>query len=219
MISKNQGLGVEVFGRNTCNFWNIQQAMQAGKAYEAARKSAVISAVQRALSSYGIQASVNASVVWGDIPQWGPNWLILIYPSQDYAVDENAVAKSIYEAVVTTEAGQIISGCAISWQPYSEYTRPFVVPISPFFKYTVEAAKWAGVIAGGLLAWYLFGPAAGAVVSLAGTFLLRPSPLSNYLPSLPQLGTYLGIALLVGGALYLGFILLSRRQVVVIKEG
>jgi hypothetical protein len=162
---------------------------------------------------------VNASVVWGDIPQWGPNWLIIIYPSQDYAVDENAVAKSIYEAVVATETGQTISGCPITWLPYSEYTKVFVVPISPFFKYTVEAAKWAGVIAGGLLAWYLFGPAAGVIASLAGTFLLRPSPLSNYLPSLPQLGTYLGIALLVGGALYLGFILLSRRQVVVIKEG
>jgi len=217
MISKDQGLGIQVIGRNTCTFLDTQQA---AKAYESARKSAVISAVQRALSSYGIQASVDARVFWGDIPQWGPNWLIIIYPSQDYAVDENAVAKSIYEAVVTTEAGQTVSGCPITWLSYSEYTKPFVVPISPFFRYTVEAAKWAGVIAGGLLAWYLFGPAAGVIVSLAGTFLLRPSPLSNYLPSLPQLGMYLGIALLAGGLLYFGLILLSRRQqVVVIKEG
>jgi len=216
MISKNQGLGIQVIGRNTCTFLDTQQA---ARAYEAARKSAVISAVQRALSSYGIQASVNASVFWGDIPQFGPNWLIIIYPSRDYAVDENVVAKSIYEEVVKTETGQTISGCVISWQPYSEYTKPFVVPISPFFKYTVEAAKWAGVIAGGLIAWYLFGPAAGVIVSLATTFLLRPKPISDYVPSLPEVGKYLGIALLVGGALYLGFILLSRRQqVVVIKE-
>jgi hypothetical protein len=214
MISKNQGLGIQVIGRNSCTFLDTQQA---ARAYESARKSAVISAVQRALSSYGIHASVNASVFWGDIPQFGPNWLIIIYPSRDYAVDENVVAKSIYKEVVKTETGQTISGCTITWLPYSEYTKPFVVPISPIFTYTVEAAKWAGVIAGGLIAWYLLGPAAGAIVSLATTFLLRPKPISDYVPSLPEVGKYLWIALLVGGALYLGFILLSRRQVVVIK--
>jgi hypothetical protein len=218
MIRKDQGLGIEVVGRNSCPFWALD-TRQAAKAYESARKSAVISAVQRVLGRYGIQASLDVRVAWGDIPQWGPNWLIIIYPYRDYAVDENVVAKSIYEEVVKTETGQTINGCTITWLPYSEYTKPFVVQISPIYTYTVEAAKWAGAIAGGLIAWYLFGPVAGAIVSIATTFLLRPKPISDYVPSLPEVGKNLGIALLVGGALYLGFILLSRQQKVVVIKG
>jgi len=214
-LTREQGARLVVNGRTTCDQPTSVYYLQKD---QAEKRGAIESAIVNLLASQNIQADVRASVSWGDVPGFGPIWLIEIYPKADYTVDENKLGKAIYDTVVSI-ASKTVSGCSISWFPYDgTITRLTPFPISPVGAYALDAFKWVGVIAAGVIAWYLLGPLAGLGASLGTTLFLRPYPLGNYLPNPSQLGTYAGFALLVGGVLFIALTLMRRPQIVVIKE-